>query len=194
MVSTRGQLDAPLLDIGHVEKEYWERKTVLLPSLKKFNKISGWRRFFYKPRAPKIVITRLTSEDWNKIDGKFFTLKEELANDGKKLRQLTNKIIEDAEMITEDEWTFLSRAKIKALPIYIGMLELMIEEPKMDYNQVEKLWDCLDGYDKDTLATYVNMLTSEQMSVAQEINKKRMNEMDIAREDMMSKAQGMVTR
>ena len=194
MVSVRGQLDAPLLDIGQVEKEYWERKTVLLPSLKKFNQPKGWWRWLYKPQAPKIVITRLTSEDWNKLDGKFYTLKRELAEDGKKLREITKKLTEDAEMISEDEWTFLARAKIKAAPIYIGMLELMIEEPKMEYEQVQKLWDCLDNYDKETLATYVNMLTSEQMTVAQEINRKRMRDMDIARDEIMSEAQGMVTR
>ena len=194
MVRVKGQLDAPLLDIGQVEKEYWERKTVLLPSLKKFNQLKGWRRWLYKPQAPKIVITRLTSEDWNKLDGKFYTLKRELAEDANKLREITKKLTEDAEMISEDEWTFLARAKIKAAPIYIGMLELMIEEPKMEYEQVQKLWDCLDEYDKETLATYVNMLTSEQMTVAQEINRKRMNEMDIARNDIMSGAQGMVTR
>ena len=194
MVRVKGQLDAPLLDIGQVEKEYWERKTVLLPSLKKFNQLKGWRRWLYKPQAPKIVITRLTSEDWNKLDGKFYTLKRELAEDANKLREITKKLTEDAEMISEDEWTFLARAKIKAAPIYIGMLELMIEEPKMEYDQVQKLWDCLDEYDKETLATYVNMLTSEQMTVAQEINRKRMNEMDIARNDIMSGAQGMVTR
>ena len=74
------------------------------------------------------------------------------------------------------------------------MLELMIEEPKMEYEQVQKLWDCLDNYDKETLATYVNMLTSEQMTVAQEINRKRMRDMDIARDEIMSEAQGMVTR
>ena len=178
MVNVRGQLDAPLLDIGQVEKEYWERKTVLLPSLKKFNKPKGWRRWLYKPQPPKIVITRLTAEDWNKIDAKFFTLKEELARDGAKLRQITKKLSEDAEMIDEDEWAFLARAKIKAAPIYIGMLELMIEEPNMDYEQVQKLWDCLDEYDRETLATYVNMLTSEKMSVAQEINNKRLKQLD----------------
>tara|TARA_R100001594_G_scaffold35333_1_gene64725 strand:- start:1738 stop:2322 length:585 start_codon:yes stop_codon:yes gene_type:complete len=194
MVSVRGQLDAPLLDIGQVEKEYWERKTVLLPSLKKFNKPKGWRRWLYKPQPPKIVITRLTAEDWNKIDGKFFTLKEELARDGKKLREITKKLTEDAEMITEDEWTFLARAKIKAAPIYIGMLELMIEEPKMDYDQVQKLWDCLDNYDRETLATYVNMLSSEQMGVAQEINKQRIKEMDDARSKVMVETKGLVTR
>ena len=105
-------------------------------------------------------------------------MKAELANDGKMLRNITDRLLKDKETITEDEWSVLARAKVKALPIYIGMLELMIEEPNMDYEQVGKLWDCLDEYDRETLATYVNMLTSEKMSVAQEINKKRLKDFD----------------
>ena len=41
MVSTTGQLDAPLVDIGLIQREYWERKTVELPSLAKFQKEKG---------------------------------------------------------------------------------------------------------------------------------------------------------
>ena len=178
MVSITGQLDAPLLDMGQVEKEYWEKKTVILHSLKKFNKPKGWRQYLYKPLSPKIIIRRLTTEHWQQIDAKFFDLKAELANDGKMLRNITDRLLKDKETITEDEWSVLARAKVKALPIYIGMLELMIEEPNMDYEQVGKLWDCLDEYDRETLATYVNMLTSEKMSVAQEINKKRLKDFD----------------
>ena len=187
MVNVRGQLDAPLLDIGQVEKEYWERKKVLLHSLKKFNKPTGWRRYLYKAKSPQIIIRRLSTEDWQKIDAKFFHLKEELANDGKMLRNITDRLIKDKETITDDEWSVLARAKVKALPLYIGMLELMIEEPAMDYNQVEQLWECLDEYDRDTLATFVNMLTSEKMSVAQEINKKRLTELDNIRAEEMAK-------
>jgi len=178
MVSVKGQLDAPLLDIGQVEKEYWERKTVILHSLKNFNKPTGWRKYVMKAKSPKIVIKRLSTEDWQQIDAKFFDLKEELANDGKMLRNITDRMVRDSETITKDEWAVLARAKVKALPIYIGMLEFMIEEPKMEYNQVQKLWDCLDEYDRETLATYVNMLSSEKMSVAQEINRKRLKELD----------------
>ena len=187
MVSTRGQIDAPLLDVEQVEKEYWERKTVILHSLKDFNKPTGWRRYLYKPLSPKIVIKRLSTKDWQQIDSKFFHLKEHLANDGKMLRNITDRLIHDRETLTEEDWAVLSQAKIKALPLYIGMLELMIEEPKMDYNQVEKLWECLDEYDRETLATYVNMLTSEKMSVAQEINRKRLNELDSIRAEELAK-------
>tara|TARA_R100000152_G_C6780501_1_gene213379 strand:+ start:473 stop:1042 length:570 start_codon:yes stop_codon:yes gene_type:complete len=187
MVSVRGQLDAPLLDIGQVEKEYWERKTVILHSLKDFNKPTGWRKFIIKAKSPKIIIKRLSTKDWQQIDSKFFHLKEELAKDAQMLRNITDRLVYDRETLTEEDWTVLSRAKIKALPLYIGMLELMIEEPKMDYSQVEKLWDCLDEYDRETLATYVNMLTSEKMSVAQEINKKRLGELDAIHAEELAK-------
>ena len=103
------------------------------------------------------------------------------------LRNITDRLATDKETITKDEWSVLARAKVKALPIYIGLLEFMIEEPKMDYNQVQKLWDCLDEYDRETLATYVNMLTSEKMSVAQEINRKRLDEYDSIRAKVLAK-------
>ena len=54
----------------------------------------------------------------------------------------------------------------------------MIEKPKMDYEQVLKLWDCLDSYDQDSLAAIVNMLTSEKMAVTQSVNQKRLAELD----------------
>ena len=104
MVSVKGQLDAPLLDIGQVEKEYWERKTVILHSLKNFNKPTGWRKYVMKAKSPKIVIKRLSTEDWQQIDDKFFDLKEELANDGKMLRNITDRMVRDSETITKDEW------------------------------------------------------------------------------------------
>ena len=80
--------------------------------------------------------------------------------------------------MTKKELLLLGEAKVKSLPIYIGMLELMIEKPNMNYEQVLKLWDCLDSYDQDTLASIVNMLTSEKMVVTQNINQKRLSELD----------------
>ena len=70
MVSVRGQLDAPLLDVGAVREDYWERKEILLPSLSRLFKPKGWRRWFYKEQAPKIVIKRLTQSDWEEIENK----------------------------------------------------------------------------------------------------------------------------
>ena len=71
------------------------------------------------------------------------------------------------------------------MPIYIGMLELMIDEPKMEYSQVEALLDIVDQHDKDTLMAYVNTLTSEKMSVAQAVANERMDEVDGIRTKMM---------
>ena len=71
------------------------------------------------------------------------------------------------------------------MPIYIGMLELMIDEPRMEYAEVEALLDVVDQHDKDTLMAYVNTLTSEKMSVAQAVANERMDEVDGMRTKMM---------
>jgi len=187
MVSVKGQLDAPLLDIGQVEKEYWERKVVHLHSLAKFNKPKGWRKYFKKDTAPVIVLKRLTAEDWEKIDVKFHDLKVQLTKDAPVLRRITNKMFEKQELMTKEDYTVLADAKLRTIPIYIGMLELMIEEPAMTYEQVHKMWDCLDEYDRDTLASYVNMLTSEHSAVANHVNKKRLAEFDQIKAEAITK-------
>jgi hypothetical protein len=177
MVSTRGQLDAPLLDVSQVEQEFWERKEVTLHSLAKFNKPKGWKKYVFKNRAPKIVLKRLTAEEWDKIDLKFYNLKLELAKSAPMYHRITEKSLAGKDL-TEKELLLMGEAKVKTLPIYVGMLELMIEKPKMNYEQVLKLWDCLDNYDQDSLASIVNMLTSEKMAVTQNVNKKRLAELD----------------
>jgi Mor family transcriptional regulator len=65
------------------------------------------------------------------------------------------------------------------------MLELMIDEPRMEYAEVEALLDVVDQHDKDTLMAYVNTLTSEKMSVAQAVANERMDEVDGMRTKMM---------
>jgi len=64
------------------------------------------------------------------------------------------------------------------MPIYVAMLELMIEEPKMNYEDVTLLVDALDDYDRETLISYVNTLTSEKASIAQKINQERLEELN----------------
>ena len=76
-------------------------------------------------------------------------------------------------------------AQNKAMPIYIGMLEVMIEEPKMNYAEVQALLDVCDQNDKDNLMAQVNTLTSEKMSVAQAVANERMSEVNTLRADMM---------
>ena len=184
MVSTTGQLDAPLVDIGLVQREYWERKTVYLPSLEKLQKPKGIRGWFKKTHTPVIVLRRLKDSEWQSINDKFLDLRSELAKDSHLLNALVNKITEKGTL-TQDEKKFLSVSTQKALPIYIGMLELMIDEPRMEYAEVEALLDVVDQHDKDTLMAYVNTLTSEKMSVAQAVANERMDEVDGMRTKMM---------
>jgi hypothetical protein len=184
MVSTRGQIDAPLLDVSQVEKEYWERKEVTLYSLAKFNKPKGWKKLFYGNKAPKIVLKRLTADEWDKIDTKFYDIKKELTKNAVLYHRVTQKMM-DGKDLSKGEMATLTEAKVKAMPIYVGMLEFMIEKPEMNYDQVWKLWDCLDDYDRDSLASYVNMLTSEKMAVANDVNQKRLAELEGMRAEAM---------
>ena len=71
------------------------------------------------------------------------------------------------------------------MPIYIAMLELMIEEPKMQYADVEALLEVCDQHDRDNLMAQVNTLTSEKMSVAQAVANERMSEVNELRTQML---------
>ena len=71
------------------------------------------------------------------------------------------------------------------MPIYYGMLELMIDEPKMQYDEVVALLDVCDQNDRDNLMAQVNTLTSEKMSVAQAIADERMAEVNELHTKMM---------
>jgi|TARA_R100001163_G_C5048574_1_gene185595 hypothetical protein len=184
MVSTTGQLDAPLVDIGVIQREYWERKTVELPSLAKYQKKSGWKSWFQKTHTPVCVIRRLTNAEWHNINEKFLDLRTELAKNAVLLNKIIGKTMEGEEM-TQEEKKVISIAQAKAMPIYIGMLEVMIEEPKMNYAQVEALLDVCDENDKDNLMAQVNTLTSEKMSVAQAVANERMSEVNELRTQMM---------
>ena len=184
MVSTTGQLDAPLVDIGAVQREYWERKTVELPSLAKFQKPKGWRGWFKKTHTPVCVIRRLNNTEWDTINEKFLDLRTELAKDSVLLQNLMGKIM-DGKVLNKEEKTIIAHAQAKAMPIYIGMLEVMIEEPKMQYADVQAMLDVCDQNDKDNLMAQVNTLTSEKMSVAQAVADERMAEVNTLRADMM---------
>jgi len=184
MVSTTGQLDAPLVDIGAVQREYWERKTVELPSLAKFQKPKGWKGWFQKTHTPVCVIRRLNNSEWDMINEKFLDLRTDLAKDAVLLNNIVSKTMEGKE-ITQEEKKIIAVAQVKAMPIYIGMLEIMIEEPKMKYADVQAMLDVCDQNDKDNLMAQVNTLTSEKMSVAQAVANERMTEVNELRTQMM---------
>ena len=178
MVSTRGQINRPLVDIGAVQREYWERKTIELPSLAKFQKQKRtWKNWFVGNPSPVLVIRRLKSAEWDEINEKFLDLRTELAKDSVILQNIVAKIM-DAEEITQEEKKIIAHAQAKAMPIYYGMLEVMIEEPKMEYAEIVALLDVCDQNDRDNLMAQVNTLTSEKMSVAQAIADERMSEVN----------------
>ena len=168
MVRVRGQLDAPLVDIENVKHEYWNRKTVYLPSLAKFQKPKGWLRYFKKTHTPVCVIRRLSDEEWRQIDEKFYHLKLELGKNQNLLNKLTTKMME-GKKLTKKQQTVMNHHMSLAMPIYYGMLEVMIEEPDLDFEGVKALLDCCDQKDRDSLLAYVNVLTSEKMSVMQAV-------------------------
>ena len=178
MVSTRGQINRPLVDMGAVQREYWERKTIELPSLAKFQKQKRtWKNWFVGNPSPVLVIRRLKSAEWDEINEKFLDLRTELAKDSVILQNIVAKIM-DAEEITQEEKKIIAHAQAKAMPIYYGMLEVMIEEPKMEYAEIVALLDVCDQNDRDNLMAQVNTLTSEKMSVAQAIADERMSEVN----------------
>jgi hypothetical protein len=100
-----------------------------------------------------------------------------MAKDLPLLRKLYDKAAKGLTLKAK-EVKVLNNAQSQSMPIYIGMLELMIEEPKMNYEDVRLLVDALDDYDRDTLISYVNSLTSEKASIAQKINQERLEELN----------------
>ena len=183
MVRVRGQLDAPLVNMEAMQQEYWERREVTLPSLAKLHKPKGWRRWFYKEQAPKIVLQRLPDEDWHKIQAEFYNLNQELLKDQPKLKEITLKALE-GEMLTQDEMVFINDADNRAKPIPFTMLTKMIIEPKMNYDDVVLMFEFLDDFDENTLLAFVNQMTSEKASVMNAVMKERSEELRILNQDM----------
>tara|TARA_R100000234_G_C4984631_1_gene172622 strand:- start:780 stop:1343 length:564 start_codon:yes stop_codon:yes gene_type:complete len=184
MVSTTGQLDAPLIDIGLIQREYWERKTIELPSLKKFQKTKGIKGWFQKNQSPICVIKRLSNSEWNSINDRFMDLRADLAKDSILINKIMSKLMSQ-NSLSQNEKKIIAAAQVKAMPIYIAMLELMIEEPKMEYAEVQALLDVCDQNDRDNLMAQVNTLTSEKMSVAQAVANERMSEVNELRTQML---------
>ena len=189
MVSVHGQMSEPLVDLASVRQEYWNRKKVELPSLAHYHKPTGWRRWFWKEETPVLVLRRLTEEEWGEINAKFHDIRVELAKEMDMLRHLVDKMME-GEMMSEDEMKVLHAAKVKVMPIYIGMLELMIEKPEMDYEGVRLLVDACDQRDKDTLIAFVDMLTTEKMKAAQAIYNEQLQDIKKTEAEMMAKYNG----
>tara|TARA_R110000824_G_scaffold59778_3_gene160265 strand:- start:1210 stop:1755 length:546 start_codon:yes stop_codon:yes gene_type:complete len=178
MVNITGQLDAPLLDVGTVKQDYWERKEILLPSLSRLFKPKGWKRFFYKTQAPKIVLKRLTQTDWDEIDNRNFLLQGELAQEGERCKPLINKFA-NGEILNESDAHQVNEYAMKMRPITYNMLQFMIDEPKMSYDDIAMMMDIMDQFDTDTLLSYVSIMTSEKARAMKLIYDKRMKESEM---------------
>jgi len=188
MVKVRGQMNQPIVDIAQVQEEYWERRTFELPSLAHMHKPTGWRKFipWRKTETPVVILRRLNAEDWTEFDERFYNLKADLARDMPTYRKIVEKVMK-VDKLTDAEGVTLAEANKKAIPIYIAMLERMIEKPDLNYEQVKVLLDTLDEYDRNTLLGQVNTLTSHRMSVANKIGQERMAEVQKLQEETFTK-------
>ena len=188
MVKVRGQVDQPIVDIAQVQEEYWERRTFELPSLAHLHKPTGWRKYlpWQKTQTPIIILKRLKTEDWAEFDERFYNLKADLARDMPTYRKIVEKVMK-VDKLTDAEGVTLAEANKKAIPIYTAMLERMIEEPNLNYEQVKVLLATLDEYDRNTLLGQVNTLTSQRMSVANKIGQERMAEVQKVQEETFAK-------
>ena len=188
MVKVRGQIDQPIVDIAQVQEEYWERRTFELPSLAHMHEPKGWRKYipWKKTQTPVVILRRMTTEEWVEFEERFYNLKADLVKDMPGYRSIVNKMME-GKKLTKKELASLSVANRKSFPMYIAMLEKMMEEPDLNYDQVKILLDSLDDYDRNTLMAQVNLMTSQKMSVAQKVNQERLAEMDKMHQEAMSK-------
>ena len=188
MVKVRGQMDQPIVDIAQVQEEYWERRTFELPSLAHLHKPTGWRKYlpWQKTQTPVVILRRLTTEEWMEHEEQFYNLKTELVKEAPAYRKVIDKMM-DGKKLNKKEQATMAVANRKSLPMYIAMLEKMMVEPDLSYDEVKILLDSIDDYDRSTLMAQVNSMTSQKMAVAQKINQERVTEMDNMHKETMEK-------
>ena len=184
MVRVRGQLDAPLVDMGAMHQEYWERQEVKLPSLAKLHKPKGWRSYFYKTQAPKIVLKRIDTDDWDRINHEHYNLKKEIAKEMPVVRRIADKAAEFKEL-TAKEQAYMIDMDERSKPIMYSMLAHMIVEPVMKYEDVVLMFEFLDDFDAQTLLAIVNNMSSERASVANAVAKQRAAQLTDLRSEMV---------
>jgi hypothetical protein len=188
MVKVRGQMNQPIVDIAQVQEEYWERRTFELPSLAHLHKPTGWRKYlpWQKTQTPIVILRRMSTEEWMEYEDRFYNLKAELVKEAPTYRKVVNKMME-GKKLNKNEQATMAMANKKSLPMYIAMLEKMMVEPDLNYDQVHVLLDSLDDYDRSTLMAQVNTMTSQRMSVANKVSQDRVAEMDKMHKETMAK-------
>jgi hypothetical protein len=188
MVKVRGQMDQPIVDIAQVQEEYWERRTFELPSLAHLHRPTGWRKYlpWQKTQTPVVILRRLSTEEWVEYEDRFYNLKTELVKEAPTYRKVMDKMMLGKKLNKKEQAT-MAVANKKSLPMYIAMLEKMMIEPDLNYDQVHMLLDSLDDYDRNTLMAQVNTMTSQRMSVANKVSQDRVAEMDKMHKETMAK-------
>ena len=183
MVRVTGQLDAPLVDIGAVKQDFWERKAIDLPSLARLHKPKGWRRWFTKKQTPKIVVRRLTSSQWEEVQTEFANERVEIAKSASKIRDIMARA-DKMEEITADEKKFVIHVNHIAQPMVYAMMAKMLDEPKMTYEEVVMLMETIDDYDRQTLLALVNGMSSQKASALRALADERNVELQRIKQDM----------
>ena len=140
MVKVRGQINQPIVDIAQVQEEYWERRTFELPSLAHLHKPTGWRKYlpWKKEQTPVVILRRLSTQEWMEFEEQFYNLKTELVKEAPTYRAVVNKMM-SGKKLDKKEQASLAVANRKSLPMYIAMLEKMMVEPDLNYDQVHML-------------------------------------------------------
>ena len=183
MVRVRGQLDAPVVDIGAIKQDFWERKTIILPSLARLHKPKGWFSWFSKTQSPKITVRRLKSSQWEEIQTDFATERIEIAKSADKIREIQEKA-NNLEELSPDEKKFLVHVNHLAQPMVYGMLSKMVEEPEMTFEEVVILMETLDDYDRNTLLALVNGMSSDKASTLRALADERNAELQQIKQNM----------
>ena len=178
MARVKGQLDAPVLDVGTVREDYWERKEILLPSLSRLYEPKGWRKWFYKTQAPKVVLKRLTQSDWEEIDNKNAYLMHELGSEQEAIKPIMEKYLNDKELTDKESITLHDYSK-RMRPITYNMLQHIIVEPVMSYEEVNMMMEIIDQVDSSTLMSYVSIMTSEKATVMKHLYNKQQEELKV---------------
>ena len=120
------------------------------------------------------------------FEEQFYNLKTELVKEAPTYRAVVNKMM-SGKKLTKNEQATMSMANKKSLPMYIAMLEKMMEQPDLNFDEVQVLLDSLDDYDRNTLLSQVNTMTSQKMAVAQRVSQERVAEMDKMHKETMAK-------
>tara|TARA_R100001443_G_scaffold67631_2_gene76449 strand:- start:5104 stop:5667 length:564 start_codon:yes stop_codon:yes gene_type:complete len=183
MVSVKGQLDAPLVDVTAMQQDYWERQEVKLPSLARLHKPKGWKKYFYKEQAPKLVLKRLKTSDWERINNDHYMLRKNITKDMPIVKKITAKM-DNFKELTKEERAFLVDMDERTKPMMLSILTAMIQEPKMVYEEVVLMYEMLDEFDAKTLVAIVNSMTSEKASVTNAVTQERTAQINQMRQDL----------